>query len=177
MAILEPRTEKPQLAVDIAIWESQEYQLRTALLTLAWSYMARQEYGDARDTFLAVTERVRTGAVSWWHKAMQEFGLGCALYLQEGVREVTNCMEYLIRAQYVCAFLGLQLTPVPDPRRECRTQALPVRPSHVIIWLGRRHPNSLGRGILREIRMRAIGFGLQDRVLDTLKKPARTEIV
>lgn len=153
----------------VKLAEHQQYTLRTALLSLAWSRVRCGEYTKALDTFEDITSLV-PGPISWLHRAGQDFGRGCATYLQGGSERLERSLGMLFRAQYIYALLGLQGTPIPDPRIEARSAPELVTPTDVVIWLGEKHAQRLPRGLLTDIRKREVG-PLRKPLMDTLKRP------
>ena len=171
-AIMSCRVNDSKDAVKLAKEQKEAYVMRTALVSLGWAYFGARNYGAARDAFEDILSWPGRQSMSWWHVAEQQFGLGCAVYFQEGANSTKRAVRNLLTSQYIFAMLGLQGIPVPDPRKETQDGPCHITPTNVLHWLCNLHAKELPRRQMVEIRREMIvDSGLRDALCNTLTRP------
>src|SRR5437870_4244712 len=113
--------------------------------------------GDARSSFDKVTSEIVT-PLSLWHRAEQEFGAGCAMYLEQKCkmesksRTLRDVLARILRAQYIRAVLALQGIPVPDPRLTGHPGPELVTPTDVMLWISQDYGGAMPPDYMTELR-------------------------
>jgi hypothetical protein len=108
-------------AVRIAESEGQPYRQNTARVLLGFLDLARGA-SSSQENFEAVL--ASTPAASWLYRAESWLGLGCVALK---ARHAATAYRYLIAAQYVFGFLGLQSMPHPEsPFPGARARCVPA---------------------------------------------------
>jgi hypothetical protein len=165
-AIVTFETKHSKEALELS--EEDKYTLRTALLSSGWSKIKVGDYTGARDAFDSITSWV-VGDVSWWHRAEQEFGVGCTMYLEHKAEKLKEALERLLRAQYIFALLALQGTPVPDPREVGHPGPVRVTPTEVILWIAQDYGAVMSLAYMTDLRKEALRY-LKDSLLEILRR-------